>query len=540
MDAEYPDRMAGVGPTQGPSDPGIVKSLDSLDHDGAQDQSGVDAVVGQAGHAFGGGGQFGHLGQFAGVQGGDLSGAAGEVDAGVGRQGHAEGDLVAGQASAGKGVEFPQAGPEGHFAPPEDDQGDAQGHADPGSERERQAEEAGGQGQGAGGAGDAFAAADATQVAGGGGDEVEVLSARGRGGAWVLHGNGIGSGGGAHGAGTKSLWFSELQNRVFVGSAIGMPNAIHYPDAQGVGRLQTDISVLIPVFNRVALTRACLDSLFRTLPEGLAAEVFVYDDRSTDATLAYLETQRHRVTVLRGETRGSFAKNNNAMARMASGRHLVLLNNDTVLTPGWLEPMLELAAEPAIGVVANWHTVPGSTTVNHAGVVFDPRKRSRHLYEGMDIASLEPARDPREFQAVCAACCVIPSDLYRRVGGFDESFRTGYEDLDLCLRVRQTRAAVLCTGRSMIGHHGSSTPGRFEYDRENRRLFESRWFDAIIPDLAAVPDADDILWPTDTVVYKAARTVWHSPVGQAVIKPVLQTSLGVKARQGVQRRLSSQ
>jgi|GEM_PF-2826634 len=299
-----------------------------------------------------------------------------------------------------------------------------------------------------------------------------------------------------------------------------------------------DVSILIPVYNRVALTRACLDSLFQTLPDALRAEVFVYDDRSTDATPAYLESQRHRVTVLRGASRGSFAKNNNAMARLATGRHLVLLNNDTVLTRAWLEPMLELIAEPSVGLVANWHTVPGSTTVNHAGVVFDEQHRDRRLYEGLDLGALTAARRPREMQAVIAACCVTTAEHYRAVGGLDESYRTGYEDLEFCFRTRERRKAVLCTGASVIGHHGGSSPGRFETDSANRRLFHERWDRVVRPDMAEQAAADAVAWPSETVAYKVCRSVWRAPVAQAFMGPVLRTSIGVRARQSVQRRLS--
>lgn len=303
--------------------------------------------------------------------------------------------------------------------------------------------------------------------------------------------------------------------------------------------MRTDVSILIPVFNRVSLTRACLDSLFATLPDGLAAEVFVYDDRSTDATPAYLATQKHRVTVIRGESRGSFAKNNNAMAARATGRFLVLLNNDTVLTPGWLEPMLELAAEPSVGLVANWHTVPGSTTVNHAGVVFDEHHRDRRLYEGLDLGSLGHARRPRELQAVIAACCVTPADLYRRLGGLDEAYRTGYEDLEYCFRTREAGRAVVCTGASVIGHHGGSSPGRFETDTANRRLFHERWDPVIRPDLAEQTLADRVAWPSETMAYKVCRSVWRAPVAQVVMGPMLRTEVGVKVRQRVQRMVSS-
>lgn len=299
-----------------------------------------------------------------------------------------------------------------------------------------------------------------------------------------------------------------------------------------------DVSILIPVYNRVSLTRACLDSLFETLPAGIDAEVFVYDDRSTDSTAEYLATQDHRVRVLSANNRGSFARNNNAMAEQASGKHIVLLNNDTVLTNRWLEPMLELADQPDVGVVANWHTVPGATTVNHAGVVFDHQQRDRRLYEGLDLEALTHARRPRDLQAVIFACCVIPADLYRGLGGLDESYRTGYEDLEFCFRARQQGRAVVCTGASVIGHHGGSSPRRFETDTANRRLFHQRWSSAIETDMNRHASEDAVNWPSETLAYKVARSVWRAPMAQVIMGPALKTTLGTRARQGVQRRLT--
>lgn len=303
-----------------------------------------------------------------------------------------------------------------------------------------------------------------------------------------------------------------------------------------------DVSILIPVHNRVALTRACIESLFATLPDGLETEVFVFDDRSSDATPAYLSSLQGRVGgrvgVMTATDKGSFAKNNNAMASRAAGRFLVLLNNDTVLRPGWLEPMLELIAEPSVGLVANWHTVPGSTTVNHAGVVFDAQHRDRRLYEGLDLESLTKARGPREMQAVIAACCVTTADLYRKLGGLDEAYRTGYEDLEYCFRCREAGRAVVCTGASVIGHHGGSSPGRFETDTANRRLFHERWSPVIQPDMARQAADDAVAWPHETMAYKVCRSVWRAPAAQVVMGPVLRTELGMRARQKMHRLVS--
>jgi len=296
-----------------------------------------------------------------------------------------------------------------------------------------------------------------------------------------------------------------------------------------------DVSIFIPVFNRVSLTRSCVDTLFATLPAGIEAEVFVYDDRSTDATPEFIATQSHRLTGMTGHARGSFAKNNNAMAERATGKHFVLLNNDTVLTDRWLEPMLELANEPSVGVVANWHTVPGATTVNHAGVVFDDQLRDRRLYEGLDLGDLTKARRPREMQAVIFACCVIPAELYRSMGGLDESYRTGYEDLEFCFRARSQGRAVMCTGASVIGHHGGSSPRRFETDTANRRLFHERWDGRIESDMLRHAANDSVDWPNETMAYRVCRSVWRAPVAQVMMGPMLKTTVGMKARQRVQQ-----
>lgn len=302
-----------------------------------------------------------------------------------------------------------------------------------------------------------------------------------------------------------------------------------------------DLSILIPVKNCAALTDACLTALGRTLPPGLASETLVYDDRSTDETPEVL--RRHGVRVITGETPGAFASNMNALAREARGRWLVHLNNDTVPQPGWIEPLLERAeSEPRPGVVGNLHLFPRvgakPRAINHAGVVFDDRRIGRHLYQGLP-EDTQPARGARQLQAVCAACCLTPADAFRHLGGYDEAYRNGHEDLDLCLRAREAGMTVWYEGRSAIVHLGSSTPGRFDHSDANHARFHGRWADRIVPDQAAVTRADAVHWPDYPVPYRLARGVSRQPALRGVIRVAVQTPVGARLRQEFVTRFSA-
>ena len=128
-----------------------------------------------------------------------------------------------------------------------------------------------------------------------------------------------------------------------------------------------DISVLVCVRNRADLTGPFLDSLHATMPSDIAFEILIYDDLSTDGTADLLASYGDRLRVFRDDARGCFARNNNRLSRAANGRRLVLLNNDMLLRPGWLQPMLGVMDEHGAGIVGNLQVYPRSGRINHAG-----------------------------------------------------------------------------------------------------------------------------------------------------------------------------
>ena len=105
---------------------------------------------------------------------------------------------------------------------------------------------------------------------------------------------------------------------------------------------------------------------------------------------------------------------------MAHGRYIMLLNNDTLPTPGWLEKMMELAVGDAAGRHRRSKLLFPNGRIQHVGVAFDEAKNPGHIYRGFP-PDIRPAKLSREYQAVTAACLLIERNLYWSVGGLEES-----------------------------------------------------------------------------------------------------------------------
>ena len=232
------------------------------------------------------------------------------------------------------------------------------------------------------------------------------------------------------------------------------------------------ISIITAVFNRLDLTRKYLADLEQTLP-GLPIEVILVDDGSSDGTREYLGSiQSPHLKIIFNEQNRGFAGANNRGVEQAEAPRLAFLNNDLVLKSGWLEPMLRALEEPGTGFVGNVQTNAHHGRIDHAGIVFTPWGIPEHY--GMDYLYL-PKNGVKEFRAVTAACCLIEKEVFLSVDGFDESYRNGFEDIDLCLRLEQKGFRNKVALGSRVGHWVSSSPGRKEKDDPNRQLFLSRW-----------------------------------------------------------------
>lgn len=245
-------------------------------------------------------------------------------------------------------------------------------------------------------------------------------------------------------------------------------------------------SIIIPVRNRSLFTKACLLAIEKSVPaDRFPYEVIVVDNGSTDDTPAFLAAwseSRTNARILRLRENSGFAHACNEGARVARGRYIVLLNNDTLPTPGWLEKMIELArGEAQVGIVGSKLLFPDGR-IQHIGVAFDDEKNPGHIYRGFP-SDIRPAKLSREYQAVTAACLLMDRNLYWSVGGLDEAYENSYEDVDLCLKLRARGCRILLCAESTLYHFESISDNRHARDFRNRALFKSRWADSIVSDI---------------------------------------------------------
>jgi GT2 family glycosyltransferase len=245
-------------------------------------------------------------------------------------------------------------------------------------------------------------------------------------------------------------------------------------------------SIIIPVRNRSIFTKACLLAIEKSIrADRLTYEVIVVDNGSSDDTHVFLTEWSHSRTgarTLRLSENFGFARACNEGARMAHGRYIMLLNNDTLPTPGWLEKMMELAVGDAqVGIVGSKLLFPNGR-IQHVGVAFDEAKNPGHIYRGFP-PDIRPAKLSREYQAVTAACLLIERNLYWSVGGLEEAYENSYEDIDLCLKVRARGYRILLCGNSTVYHFESVSDDRRAHDLRNRALLNNRWANTIVPDL---------------------------------------------------------
>ena len=260
------------------------------------------------------------------------------------------------------------------------------------------------------------------------------------------------------------------------------------------------ISFVIPLHNHLAQTQVMLSSLHDCMPGAVEYELIFVDDASSDGTPVWLKSLNDsRATYLTNDSNRGYAASNNAGVQVAKGDVLALLNNDLLLTPGWIEPMLAVLYSSAInaGLVGNVQYRVADGAVDHAGVALSPFGQLHH------VRTIPQAPLVKSF-AVTGACMLLRRADFLAVGGFDEAYVNGCEDIDLCFKLQAANKKVYLAIDSRIHHHVSlSRKINTLRELQNSRLLFSRWRGKIKNELsrvwrdllAAGPDAYADWWP---------------------------------------------
>ena len=247
------------------------------------------------------------------------------------------------------------------------------------------------------------------------------------------------------------------------------------------------VSFIIPLFNNLALTRACVASLQATLPAGLTHEIILVDDGSTDATRAWLSTLAPPFRVVLNDRNLGYAAANNRAIAIARGDVLALLNNDLVFLPRWLEPMLGAHRSLAdrAGLIGNIQLDAGTGAIDHTGIIINQQGKPVHD-RALPARRSRLLSSVRPVPALTGACVLVKRALWQQLGGFDEGYVNGGEDVDLCFRARAVGRTNAVALRSVVRHHISASVGRKLHDEENSYRLARRWQQELVTDPGAL------------------------------------------------------
>lgn len=239
-------------------------------------------------------------------------------------------------------------------------------------------------------------------------------------------------------------------------------------------------SVIVVTYDGLALNRLCLESLLAHTPE-TDLEVIVVDNGSADGTPQYLQELEKLdprvVPVLRSRNEGFPAACNHGLER-ASGETLVLLNNDAIVPPAWLEKLRARLGDSEVGGV--------NPVTNRIGTEAEVEVRYRTYGEWLDAARSRAQRyagETRDVRMLAMFCLAMTREVHARLGPLDTGFGTGlFEDDDYSARFRAAGMRLVCAEDVLVHHFGQASFGELvpsgEYGRlfrRNRQRYEETW-----------------------------------------------------------------
>lgn len=235
-------------------------------------------------------------------------------------------------------------------------------------------------------------------------------------------------------------------------------------------------SIIILTLNNLEYTKRCIESIRKYTLEPY--EIIVVDNGSKDGTIEYLESQAD-IKLIKNPTNLGFAMGNNIGMKEAKGDYIVVLNNDTIVTQGWLTRLIACAeSDPSIGIVG-----PRSNYVAGIQIV-------KNVPYGNDMTamqefarkwSLENSGKYEETARVIGFCMLIKREVIEKIGGFDPLYESGnFEDDDLCVRAIRAGFKIMIAHDVFIHHYGSKTftSEKIDYTEsmlKNWERFKKKW-----------------------------------------------------------------
>lgn len=235
------------------------------------------------------------------------------------------------------------------------------------------------------------------------------------------------------------------------------------------------ISILIPNKDEVESLKACINSI-REKSTYDNYEIIIIENNSTSCEIFeyYKELEKQEnIRVITWNKEFNYSAINNFGAKAAKGDYLLFLNNDvTVITPKWMEEMLGNCQREEVGAVGVKLLYP-DRTIQHAGCVIGLGGIAGHLFTDMPASRtgyLHKASIQQDLSAVTAACMMMKRTCFEKAGGFTEELAVAFNDIDLCLKVRQEGYLIVYNPDVQLYHMESKTRGAEDNKKKVRRF----------------------------------------------------------------------
>jgi GT2 family glycosyltransferase/glycosyltransferase involved in cell wall biosynthesis len=240
------------------------------------------------------------------------------------------------------------------------------------------------------------------------------------------------------------------------------------------------VSIVVVTYNNLDLTKQCLASL-DAYSDYANMEIIVVDNASSDGSQAWLtewaKEAPNRKLVLNEDNRGFAAGNNQGLA-LATGEYLVMLNNDTHVTPGWVRTMVNhMRRNESIGLLG-----PVTNNIGNEArieIFYDDMAQMLQRsasYTHVHVGQLLPLRTAAFF------CVMLRREIFEKIGPLDEAFGRGFfEDDDYCRRIEQAGLSVYCAEDVFIHHHLSASFNKLRSSErqalfeQNKVTYEAKW-----------------------------------------------------------------
>ena len=254
----------------------------------------------------------------------------------------------------------------------------------------------------------------------------------------------------------------------------------------GMSNAAGSVSIIIVTYNNLSLTRLCLASIIKNTAHP-NYEVIVIDNNSKDDTQQFLcevARKNSQVKLILNDKNHGFARANNQGLEISRGDYIVLLNNDTVVPPGWLNSLIAPLRDPGIGLVG-----PMTNAVGNEAKLEVPYRTWAEMEYFAQSRSSEFRNQIADIKMLAMYCLAMRRDTYDEIGPLDEQFGIGmFEDDDYSNRAREKGLRVVCAAGSFVHHFGQAAFKELirtgDYNplfEQNRSRFENKWNTTWVP-----------------------------------------------------------